>query len=121
MGTLLATWILSALSVLITASIIPGIEVSSFWGAMKAAAFIGIVNALIRPFLQLVTLPITFLTLGLFLLVVNGICLSIAGAFAGEALIINNFFAATLGAVVLTLINGLLANLFKGDDESTVD
>ncbi|WP_457510908.1 phage holin family protein [Thermostichus sp. MS-CIW-22] len=78
MAALLATWLMSALSVMILAWLLPGIHVSGFGGALVAALAIGLVNSLVKPFLQLITLPITILTLGLFWLILNGICLAIA-------------------------------------------
>ncbi len=116
MGKLLATWVLSAISVLITASLLPGITVAGFWGAMKAAVFIGISYSLFRPILQLVTLPITLLTLGFFLLIVNALSLSIASAFSGEAFQIEGFGWAFIGAIILAVVNTVLSNLFNDDD-----
>lgn len=82
MATLLATWLMSALSVMILAWLLPGIHVSGFGGALVAALAIGLVNGLVRPILRLITLPITILTLGLFWLILNGICLVIADKLA---------------------------------------
>ncbi|MDB9314052.1 phage holin family protein, partial [Spirulina sp. CS-785/01] len=69
MGNFLLTWVVSALAVLLTASIVPGLAIKGFVAALIAAAIFGIVNAIVRPILVLFTLPLTILTLGLFLLV----------------------------------------------------
>ncbi|MDB9312573.1 protein kinase, partial [Spirulina sp. CS-785/01] len=69
MGTFLITWVVSALAVLLTASIVAGLAIKGFVAALIAAAIFGIVNAIVRPILVLFTLPLTILTLGLFLLV----------------------------------------------------
>ncbi|MFS8854906.1 phage holin family protein [Synechococcus sp. H55.7] len=113
MATLLATWLMSALSVMILAWLLPGIHVSGFGGALVAALAIGLVNGLVRPFLRLITLPITVLTLGLFWLILNGICLAIADKLAGDAFNIDNFGWAFLGAIVLSVVSGLVQRVFE--------
>ena len=75
---LIAVWLVSALALWIVAQIIPGVEVRGFGSALIAAAMIAIVNAVVGPVLRFISFPITFLTLGLFLLVVNAILLKIA-------------------------------------------
>ncbi len=112
MATLLATWLMSALSVMILAWLLPGIHVSGFGGALLAALVIGLVNGLVKPFLQLITLPITILTLGLFWLILNGICLALADALAGDAFNIDNFGWAFIGAIVLSIVSGLVHRVF---------
>ncbi|MEN9203564.1 MAG: phage holin family protein [Thermostichus sp. DG_1_6_bins_120] len=112
MARLLATWLMSALSVMILAWLLPGIHVSGFGGALVAALVIGFVNGLVRPFLQLITLPITILTLGLFWLILNGICLALADVLAGDAFNIDNFGWAFVGAIVLSLVSGLVHQVF---------
>lgn len=113
MANLLATWFMSALSVMILAWLLPGIHVSDFGGALLAALVIGLVNGLVKPFLQLITLPITILTLGLFSLVVNAICLVIADFLAGDAFNIDNFGWAFFGAIALSLVSGLVQRIFR--------
>jgi len=108
MAALLATWLMSALSVMILAWLLPGIHVSGFGGALVAA-----LNSLVKPFLQLITLPITILTLGLFWLILNGICLAIADFLAGDAFNIDNFGWAFVGAIVLSIVSGLVQRVFE--------
>jgi putative membrane protein len=117
MTTLLAQWLLMAFSVIVTDWLLAGITLSGFGGALIAALTIGLVNTLIKPFLQLITLPITFLTLGFFLLVVNAICLSMAAYLAGDAITIDGFGWAFLGAIVLSLVSALVQSVFKGNSE----
>ncbi|NJK63133.1 MAG: phage holin family protein [Synechococcaceae cyanobacterium SM2_3_1] len=117
MTNLLAQWLLVAFSVIVTDWVLPGITLSGFGGALIAAITIGLVNTLVKPFLQLITLPISFLTLGLFLLVVNAICLSLAAFLAGDAITIDGFGWAFLGAIVLSLVSALIQSVFKGDSE----
>ena len=104
---LLLNWLLSALALLLVALVVPGFEVASFGAAMWAALVIGLLNMTIGWVLQLLALPLTILTLGLFYFVVNGIILYLASAFV-PGFRINSFLAAFLGAVVLTLVHYLL-------------
>ncbi len=108
--SLLLVWLLSAVSLLAVAYILPGIVVSSFWSALVAALVIGLLNALVRPVLVVLTLPITVVTLGLFLLVINALIFWFAGSIL-EGFRVAGFWWAMLGAVVYSLISGLLSRL----------
>jgi putative membrane protein len=107
MPRFIITWLITALSLLITAYFIPGFHVRSIMAAIIAAAVIGLVNAIVRPVLSLLTLPITILTLGLFAFVVNALTLWFASAFS-PGFEINGFIPALLGSLVLSLVSGLL-------------
>ena len=107
---LLLNWLLSALALLLVALVVPGFEVESFGSAMWAAVVIGLLNMTIGWLLQILALPLTILTLGLFYFVVNGIILYLASAFV-PGFRIRSFFAAFLGALVLTLVHYLLRAL----------
>ncbi|MBE9096017.1 phage holin family protein [Tychonema sp. LEGE 07203] len=112
------TWIVAAVSLVITANIVPGIAVVSFPAAMVAAVVIGLVNAIVRPILTLLTLPLTIITLGLFLFVVNAISLSLASWLAGAFSIgfaVNGFWPALLGSIVLSFISGLIGRFVNAD------
>lgn len=110
----LVTWVITAVSLIITANIIPGIDIPTWQTAAVAAIVLGLVNAIVRPLLVFFTLPLTVLTLGLFLFVVNAISFSLAGYFAGVR--INSFWDALLGSIVLSLVSGLLSKLFVSED-----
>ena len=114
MPRFIITWLITALSLLITAYFIPGFHVRSIVAAIVAAAVIGLVNAIVRPVLSLLTLPITILTLGLFSFVVNALTLWFASAFS-PGFEINGFIPALLGSLVLSLVSGLL-NWILGTD-----
>lgn len=75
----LLTWLVTAISLLITAYVIPGIFIKSLVATAFAAIVMGITNAIVRPILILFTLPLTFFSLGLFLFMVNGITFSLVG------------------------------------------
>ncbi|MEG4852736.1 phage holin family protein [Microcoleus sp. B5-D4] len=112
------TWIVAAVSLIITANIVPGIAVVSFPAAMLAAVVIGLVNAIVRPILTLLTLPLTIITLGLFLFVVNAISLSLASWLAGAFNIgfaVNGFWPALLGSIVLSFVSGLIGRFVNAN------
>jgi putative membrane protein len=93
-----------------TAWLLPGIHVDAFWpDAMLAVVAIGLVNAIVRPILVLLTLPITILTLGLFLWVVNGASLQLA-AWMLPGFHVSGLFAAMLGSVVLSVTTSVLGH-----------
>jgi putative membrane protein len=99
-----ALWALTAIAFMITAYVVPGFQVSGFLSALTAAAVFGLINALVRPLLVFLTFPITVVTLGAFLLVVNAICLLIASAMT-PGFEIRGFWAAVLGWLVLSLVS----------------
>ena len=78
---ILLLWMINAISLLAVAYLMPSIVVDSFWAALGAALLLGLVNAVIRPVLILLTLPATLLTLGLFIFVINGLLFWFAGSF----------------------------------------
>ena len=80
MMTLLLVWILNAVALLVVAYVLPGIVVASFGSAMLAALVLGLINMLVKPVLILLTLPITVVTLGLFLIVLNALMFWLAGS-----------------------------------------
>ncbi len=118
LGTLLV-WIASAVSVWLTAELMPGIWVQNFWPTAFWAAFaIGLVNVFVKPLLYLFTLPINLATLGLFSLFLNGLCLWLAARFI-DGFKVEGFFAMVIGAVVLSVVSSIVGHLFRPreDDE----
>ncbi len=108
MSYLLFRWILNALALLFVAYVVPGFGVESFYTALIAAIILGLVNALVRPLLFILTLPVTILTLGLFSFVVNALMLWLVSTIV-KGLTIDGFVPALLGAIVLWAIS-LLTN-----------
>jgi putative membrane protein len=96
----------------LAAELVPGIEVQGLWTLLGAALLLGIVNAVVRPLLVILTLPITVLTLGLFLLVVNAAMLGLV-AWMFDNFTIAGFGSALLGSIVVSL-TGWLASYFIG-------
>jgi putative membrane protein len=107
MRHLLVNWLLNAVSLAIVAAIVPGIEIAGFGTALIAALVIGLVNATLGFFLKIVTFPLTLLTLGAFLIVINALMLKVAAALM-TGFRVKGFLPAILGAIVLSLVHMLL-------------
>ena len=115
---LLLRWALSAVALLIIPEIVAGIAVESYVSALAAALLLGLINALIRPILILITLPITLLTLGLFTLVINALLFwGVSGLVGG--LQVSDFGSAFWGALLYSVLTWLV-NLTVGDPERKV-
>ncbi len=97
-------WLINALAILLVAYLIPGIHVANFYTALIAVLVIGLINAIIRPILFILSLPITILTLGLFTLVINAILFWLASTIV-KGFEVNGFAAAFLGALAFWLIS----------------
>lgn len=100
MRYLLAHWLLSALLLWLVSLIVPGVHLAGARAALLAALVLGIANALVRPLLVLITLPITVLTLGLFLIVINALMLLLTSAIVG-GFRVHGFGSALLAGLVL--------------------
>ena len=111
----LLTWLATASSLIITAFVVPGFTIVSFSSALVGAVVLGLVNAIVKPILILFTLPLTILTLGLFLLVVNAIALGLVG-YLTPGLSIAGFFPALFGSIVLTLVSSVIHQLFPASE-----
>jgi len=109
---LLLHWILNALALMIVAHVVPGISVRDPITALVAAVLLGLANAVIKPLLVLLTLPVTILTLGLFLLVINGLLFwAVSGLMSGFE--VHGFWSGVLGAFVYSLLTALLSLLVR--------
>ncbi len=109
---LILVWILNAVALLAVAYLLPGITVASFGSALWAALILGLVNMLVKPVLILLTLPITIVTLGLFLFVINALLFWLVGSLL-TGFKVNGFWWAVIGAIVYSLISGFLTNLIN--------
>ena len=120
---LLLRWIIASFSLFVAAWLVPGIRVEgNAWGAYAVMAVIlGLINAIIRPILKLLSLPIIILTLGLFLLVINGITLWMASALAIEVFhvgfYVDGFWSALLGALIVSIVSMILSAFFRKREE----
>ena len=107
--------IVNAVALMLVAYILPGVSVTGFWGALVAAFVLGIVNAILRPVLVILTLPIQIVTLGLFTLIINGALFYWVGHW-GIGLVVHGFTAAFLGAIILAIVSFVLSSLLRGVD-----
>jgi len=112
LGNLLLNWLVSSLSLLIVAHLMPGFEVKGLAALVIAPIVIGLVNATVGLLLKILTLPLTLLTFGLFLLVINALMLELA-AFLVPGFAVHGFFSAFFGAILLSLVSMLLRFLLK--------
>jgi len=96
-------WLCSALALLAVAYLYSGVVVTSFTGALIAAAVLGVLNTIIRPLLVLLTLPVTLVTLGLFLFVINALMFWAAASLV-SGLNVNGFWAALIGSLIYSLL-----------------
>jgi len=99
---LIVRWMLLAAALLLVAHLYPGVEVKTFTAAMIAALVIGLFNALLRPILVLLTLPVTLLTVGLFLFVINAV-MFYAAASVLQDFNVTGFVAALIGSLIYSL------------------
>jgi len=109
---LLFNWVLSALAVWIVSHVVPGISVSGPLAALIAALAIGFINATVGLLLKVLTFPLTLLTLGLFWFVINAAMLKLASVLV-PGFEVRGFWAAFIGAIVLSLVSSLLHWLVK--------
>lgn len=114
MKAFVTRWMITTLAVLVAAQI-PGIHAASFASMAFAALLLGIVNALVRPVLLLLSLPLILLTLGFFILIVNALMLYlVAGLVPG--FYVDGFGAAFVGSLIISLVSWLLSAFFRGSD-----
>jgi putative membrane protein len=107
---LLLVWLINALALFVLPYLMQSIRVDSFATALIAALVLGLVNALIRPLLVVLTLPVTVLTLGLFILVINGLLFWAVASFVG-GFHVAGFWSAVGGALLYSLISWALSSL----------
>lgn len=110
---LLLVWLINAAALFVLPYIFKSIQVDSFTTALIVALILSIVNTIIRPILFLLTLPITVLTLGLFIFVLNGLMLWMVASFV-EGFTIAGFWPAVFGAIVYSLISWAATSLILG-------
>jgi putative membrane protein len=108
---LLIRWLMLAFAVWVAAEVVSGIHLEGIWSILAVAAILGLLNIYLRPLLFMVSIPLTMLTLGLFIIVINAILLGLTDLLAdvfGLRFAVDGIGAALLGAVVISLVNMLL-------------
>ena len=121
MRKLLLRWLINGVALYVAAELVRGIDVKGGWLALAVMALIfGLVNALIRPILKLLTCPLIILTLGLFTLVINALMLQLAAWLGRQfdlGFYVRNFWSALLGALVISVVSFVLTMLIGDEDE----
>ena len=105
---LLLIWILNALALLAVANFVPGIHVDGFTSALIAAFFLGLINTLIRPIFLVLTLPVTVVTLGLFIFIINGLLFWFTGSIL-KGFVVDSFWNGVSGAVLYSIFSWALS------------
>jgi len=105
---MLLNWVLSAVAVWVVSQVVTGVYVSGWKTALIAALVIGFINATIGLLLKVLTFPLTLVTLGIFWLVINALMLELASALLSPGFQVHGFWAAFIGAIVLSLVNMVL-------------
>jgi putative membrane protein len=111
---LLIAWLVNTLALIGVAYLMPGVSVASFGTALLAGLVLGLVNAVIRPVLVLLTLPATILTLGLFIFVLNGLLFWMVGSFV-DGFHVAGFWSGVFGAIAFSLISWILSAFLQND------
>lgn len=109
---LLVRWLINAMSLLIVAYVVPGFELHGFGAALIAAIIFGLVNATLGLFLKVITFPLTIVSFGLFLIVINAVLLKMAASIT-PGFIVHTWLASLEGAIVLSLVSTFLHWLIK--------
>jgi putative membrane protein len=117
MVKIIVRWILLAAALLFVAHVLPGVTVSSFGAALFAAVVLGLLNALLRPVLVILTLPVTLITLGLFLFVINALMFYFAASLL-SGLAVAGFGWALLGSLVYSVCGVVIDAAMEGLFES---
>ena len=118
MVSLLVRWIAMAVAVLLAAYVVPGIEVRNPQTAFLTAVVLSLLNAILRPILIFFTLPVTIVTLGLFMLVINAFMLWLTGwLLRTHGFSVHGFVPAFLGALVISIVGGFLHAVLKPKKE----
>ncbi len=102
--------LVNTLAIVLAAKLVRGIEIDGVLSAVAAGLLLGVVNAVVRPVLLVLTFPITLVTLGLFLLVLNGLCLWLVAA-AVKGFYVRGFWSAVLGALVVSAVSWVVTVL----------
>ena len=100
-------WVVYSFLIILVAWIVPGISVENFFAAMLVCIVIALINVFIKPLLQFISLPITFLTLGLFSFVINAVLLMLAGVIT-PGFEVHGFLSALIGSILLSLFASVI-------------
>jgi putative membrane protein len=105
-------FLLTGLAILLTAYLLPGVKVVDYWTALVVAFVLTLVNIFLKPILIILTIPITFITLGLFLLVINALMILLTDYFV-DGFVVDGFWWALLFSLILSIFNSLFSDLIE--------
>ena len=112
-------WVINTLAVLVAACVVPGISYSNDWRVLLLASLLlGVLNAVVRPLVMLLALPLLILTLGLFMLVINAAFLMLVGQIV-HRFYVSNFGSAVLGSIIISVV-GIVLNTLTGSGKSRI-
>lgn len=109
---MILAWFINSISVFITAKVLSGVEIKNFWAAVWVAGGISIANFLLGPILQILALPFTIITFGLFAFVVNAVLVMLVDKFIDDFKI-KNFWWALAFTIILSIISSILMGIFN--------
>lgn len=102
--------LLSALAVMLTAYLLPGVSVENFWVALIVAALLALLNVTLKPILIILTIPVTIITLGLFLLVINALLILLSDALI-SGFMVSNFWWALAFSLIMSILTSIFESL----------
>ena len=115
---IIVRFLLSGVAVMLTAYLLPGVDVEDYWAALLAAVLISLSNVIVKPILVILTIPITIFTLGLFLLVINAVIILMVDALV-EGFEVDGFWWALAFSLILSIFNSLFTDLTKNKKENS--
>ncbi|MGD1980158.1 MAG: phage holin family protein [Flavobacteriaceae bacterium] len=110
----LIRWLINSLGVIVIAEILPGVEIKSFFTAMAVALVLSILNLIVKPILIVLTLPITILSLGIFLLIINALIIQLASSIVPNFMV-SSLWTALIYSLLLSVMQSFLQGLFETD------
>ena len=114
---IIVRFLLSGVAVMLTAYLLPGAHVQDYWAALLVAVLVSLCNVIVKPILIIFTIPITILTLGLFLLVINAVIILMVDNFV-DGFSVDGFWWALAFSLILSVFNSLFGDLTKGSKNS---
>jgi len=110
-------WFVNALAIAVASHLLPGIFYFQLVDLLLAAAILGLLNAIIKPILIILTLPINIISLGLFTLVINAFLLALTGSFL-SGFVVEGFWPALIGAFIISIVSMILNSILKEEDRA---
>ncbi len=115
MAAFLIRWFITTIAVMAATAVIPGIRCESTAALFGASLLLGIINALVRPVLLILSLPFILVTMGLFIFVVNALLLLLVSSLV-PPFVVDGFWNALFGSIIISLVSWILSSFFRGSD-----